>query len=378
MHQIPFCDAMYNLLNEDFCFISTKTLSEERIKMGWGLVNRKYEYKQYLSKKMNQLCEELVIEADVVILGSSDDRNIIERLKMRKLTFKYSERLYKQPLTVKSLFHAVISSYIHHGRFQKYPLYMLCASAYTAADLNIFRNYKNRVYKWGYFPEYKEYNIDNLMKKKCCKVVNILWVGRFLDLKHPEHALAIAQRLKHENVDFRLIMIGNGDNLDKIKNLADSKTLKHCVQFIDFISPEEVRVFMEKANIFLFTSDFNEGWGAVINESMNSGCAVVASHAIGSVPFLIKQGKNGLIYKNGDIDDLYRKVLLLIRDRQLCNRLGKNAYATIKNTWNADIVAKRFLRLSENLLQGKEYEYKDGPCSKAYIIKNNWFNLEDK
>lgn len=47
----------------------------------------------------------------------------------------------------------------------------------------------------------------------------------------------------------------------------------------------EVRSYMEKADIYLFTSDFNEGWGAVLNESMNSGCAVVASHAIGSVPF---------------------------------------------------------------------------------------------
>ena len=49
---------------------------------------------------------------------------------------------------------------------------------------------------------------------------------------------------------------------------------------------------MEKSEIFLFTSDKGEGWGAVLNESMNSACAVVASHAIGSVPFLLKDGEN--------------------------------------------------------------------------------------
>ena len=45
--------------------------------------------------------------------------------------------------------------------------------------------------------------------------------------------------------------------------------------------------YMESSHIFLlFTSDRNEG--AALNESMNSGCAVVASDAIGSVPYLMR------------------------------------------------------------------------------------------
>ena len=79
-----------------------------------------------------------------------------------------------------------------------------------------------------------------------------------------------------------------------------SKGVEDCVEMLGAMSPDEVRAYMERADVFLFTSDFNEGWGAVLNESMNSGCAVVASHAIGSVPFLIKDGVNGLIYENGN------------------------------------------------------------------------------
>lgn len=43
---------------------------------------------------------------------------------------------------------------------------MLCASAFTTYDLFIFGNYKGRTFKWGYFPEYKEYDIDDLLRKK--------------------------------------------------------------------------------------------------------------------------------------------------------------------------------------------------------------------
>ena len=45
---------------------------------------------------------------------------------------------------------------------------------------------------------------------------------------------------------------------------------------------------MRKHEIFLFTSDRNEGWGAVSNESMSNGCMLVGSDGIGSIPFLVK------------------------------------------------------------------------------------------
>ena len=138
--------------------------------------------------------------------------------------------------------------------------------------------------------------------------------------------------------------------------------------------PEAVREHMEKAEIFLFTSDFNEGWGAVLNESMNSGCAVVASHAIGSVPFLIRDGENGLIYRNGDDDGLYKRVTRLIDDPALRDRLGRNAYRTLADTWNAETAAERFLQLSQALLDGKSPElFDEGPCSRAAVLRNGWY-----
>lgn len=124
----------------------------------------------------------------------------------------------------------------------------------------------------------------------------------------------------------------------------------------------------------MFTSDFNEGWGAVLNESMNSGCAVVASHAIGSVPYLMEDKKNGLIYKNGDIDDLYNKVKYLLDNSQKCTEFGKNAYLTLTKEWNSNVAAERFLHVAKNLLKGQSIDglYTQGPCSEVKKLKNNW------
>ena len=45
------------------------------------------------------------------------------------------------------------------------------------------------------------------------------------------------------------------------------------------LKPADVRKEMERADIFLFTSDYKEGWGAVLNEAMNARCAIVAVHS---------------------------------------------------------------------------------------------------
>jgi glycosyltransferase involved in cell wall biosynthesis len=374
-HQIPFSESLFKLIGNNYTFVAMKELSKERKQMGWRINDTfTYELRAYESDKLLEKANNLAVESDIVILGSAPDVFIKNRLKMGKLTFKYSERLYKKGLSAKNFPRAAVSSYLHHGQFQKYPIYMLCASAYLAADLSIFGNYKNRTFKWGYFPETKKYDIEKLIVSKRSNNVKVLWVGRFIDWKHPEHALAVAQRLDNANIKFKLKMIGNGEEYNKIRNMADSMHLKNSVEFLGAIPYEEVRRHMEKANIYIITSDFNEGWGAVLNESMNSGCAVVASHAIGAVPFLLKHGENGLIYKNDDVDDLCNKVISLARDIELCEILGRNAYLTIKNTWNAEVAADRFIKLSESLLSGRVSVYKDGPCSRAIVIKNNWFN----
>jgi len=97
---------------------------------------------------------------------------------------------------------------------------------------------------------------------------------------------------------------------------------------------------------------------------------------IGSVPFLIKNGENGLIYKNGKQQRLEEKVEFLFRNGEFRKKLGVNAYQSIVNVWSADIAAKRFVTLSSSLLKGELVDtlFAEGLCSKAVILKNNWIS----
>ena len=161
----------------------------------------------------------------------------------------------------------------------------------------------------------------------------------------------------------------------ELKKMISDYNLENEVHMLGSMKPKQVREYMEQSQIYLFTSDRNEGWGAVLNESMNSACAVVASHEIGSVPFLLKDGENGLIYKDGDEEDLYRKVKLLLDKPDLCRQYGRKAYQTMADDWNAETAAKRFIELSEAILNGdkKTDLFTDGPCSIAKKLKDGWY-----
>ena len=158
---------------------------------------------------------------------------------------------------------------------------MLCAGAFTYADFAKHGSFINKAYKWGYFPETKRYeSIERLVEKK--KKNSILWCGRFIDWKHPDDALCVAERLKAAGYSFALNIIGAGELEPKLKSMIEQYGLNDCVHMLGAMPPENVREYMESSQIYIFTSDRSEGWGAVLNESMNSGCAVVASDAIGA------------------------------------------------------------------------------------------------
>lgn len=149
----------------------------------------------------------------------------------------------------------------------------------------------------------------------------------------------------------------------ELKNMISDYDLENDVHILGSMKPEQVREYMEQSQIYLFTSDRNEGWGAVLNESMNSACAVVANREIGSVPYLLNNEKNGLIYDSEE--ELYLCVKKLMNDSLLQRELGKAAYRTIADCWSPEIAVERLVQfICEICKSGSCTLFENGPCSK--------------
>lgn len=362
--------AIGNELNKVFkkyYFIADTKLPEERANMGFFDMNdNEFVIKAYEDKER---ARQVIMDADVVLCGFyKHEEHIRERLKAGKLVIYSSERLFKTTNPVGTILRYIKYWTKYHKLYKDVNL--LCISAYTAGDYNrIFNLFKDRTYKWGYFSETVKYDISKLMNEK--KNNSIIWAGRLIKWKHPEYAIEVARRLKEEGYSFNMNIIGNGQMEDELKTLIQENNLSNCVHMLGSMNPNDVRKHMEESQIYLFTSDRGEGWGVVLNEAMNSGCACVSSYSTGATPFLIRDNENGIIYKNDDINELYIKAKQLLDNQNKIYEIGTSAYKTILNDWGPDMAAKRLYEFVDAIKKGDKSPtlFTDNILSKATPIE---------
>lgn len=376
-HQLPFCRELYRRLGDDFTLLVTTPMDEERIRMGWALDLREYPFAVDYDADYDR-SHALVKGADVLICGGTDHSYVKERLVLGKLTFRYFERLYKKGRIRAFAPRGYIRKYREHTAYKKLPVYLLCAGAYVPADFSLFGAYPGKMLRFGYFPDFISYTEDELRrpeKNEGFERIEILWTGRMIDWKHAEDAVRAAGALARSGVMFRLTMVGEGDHREAVQALAGQLGIGNAVTFLPFERPEAIRERMRKSDVYLLTSDHQEGWGAVINEAMNAGCAVIAGSGAGSVPYLIRHGENGLVYPDGDVPKLKELLGQVCTEDNgkktgLRKRLGEAAYRTIAEEWNAAVAAERFLSFAVCALEGRDPMdlYREGPMSRAPLI----------
>lgn len=367
-HQSGFCAEMDRLTGHNFYFIETEPMEEERKNLGWHAEHPAYVICAYAPGKQEQ-CKTLLSKADVVLWGSCPFSMVLPRLLARRLTLYVSERNFKSGK----------SGVLFLARYVKYSLmfaalqknqWVLCCSAYAAADYALMGQFRGRCFRWGYFPECRHYDIPVLPAAKVPQ--RILWTARLIPWKHPEHAIETARRLKESGYTFQMELVGSGPMEEALRSSINALGLSDCVTLSGAVTPEQVREKMETASIFLATSDQNEGWGAVLNEAMNSACAVVACRAMGAAPFLIRDGENGFLYAVGDTDALFAHTKALLDNSLLAQSIGVQACETIQTHWNVRIASERLMQLLSDLTEtgtpGQLPE--DGPCSIAPILND--------
>jgi len=368
-HQKPLSDALYRMADE-YLFVATGEMREERKQLGYHQPDAPYVVKT-TADSVSPAVRKAIDDADAVIIGSAPEELIRGRLKDKKLTFRYSERLFKQKISAAK--RLCWMARWRKNNPQNSELYLLCASAYSAADFAEFGLFRGKAFRWGYFPETKRYDdVDALFDKK--ESTRLLWVGRFLEWKHPELAVKAVGRLIEKGFDITLDMIGSGGLEQQLRVMIRENHLENRIRLLGSLPYEDVREHMEHAAILLFTSNRQEGWGAVLNEAMNSGCAAVVSHSIGSAPFLIKNGVNGCVFEESNIEMLCDRLEVLLTHDDERRQIGVNAYHTIVDMWNAENAAKRLIGLITSLKEGRGSEklFEDGPCSRAKLLKDSW------
>lgn len=377
-HQVNVADEFYKLLGNDYAYVCTIDPNKVGLKGGSDYSTRPYCIIAASSSDNYNKALSFAHEAEVCVFGAESLSFAIERAKNnpRGLSFELGERWLKRGWVnvLSPRFRTWWLAYMRY--FRKANFYKLCASAFAAGDHYKLHTYKGKCFKWGYFTQVcEDFDVEaSTLDASKSEITPLMWCSRFLIWKHPELPVLMAAKLKAKGYKFHVNMYGDEGNAakhdavyprKKLEELITKLNVGDCVSLMGNRPNNEILEAMRRSAIFLFTSDRYEGWGAVANEAMSNGCALVGSNCIGSIPYLIEYRRNGLIFKSEDVDSLTECVRELLDNHSQLESMRKEAVNTMQTLWSPMVAAQHLLQLIDDLINDRPCPIKVGPCSKA-------------
>ena len=165
-------------------------------------------------------------------------------------------------------------------------------------------------------------DIKDIERKK-----QIISVGRLSVEKGFDRLLLIWEKFLVNNEGYILKIVGDGEEKEKLIQLAKSLDISDSVVFTGFLSNDEVIEEIRKSKIYVMTS-LQEALPMVLIESISKGTPVVAYDVRVGPRAIIKEGHSGFLIKENDIEEFIKKMDFLIKEDSLYNNMSNDAIAS--------------------------------------------------
>lgn len=180
----------------------------------------------------------------------------------------------------------------------------------------------------------------------------ILSVGRLVERKGIKYLIKAMETVIKTYPYAKLLIGGDGPEKDHLINLCRTLKLERNVEFLGFIPNDKIAQVYASADIFVLPSIVTksgdtEGLGVVLLEAMASGIPVIGSD-IGEITDIIEDRKTGLLVKSGDPDDLAKKILFILSNKDFRINLSREATNLIERKFSWEIVTRRFVEVFQN------------------------------
>ncbi len=183
----------------------------------------------------------------------------------------------------------------------------------------------------------------NLLRKKYAGKRIILANGRLVSVKNYPLLFDVMQRVKEKYDNVLLLIIGSGDMKSDLVSRVKKMRLTDCIEFLGGMKYENMVPYYQLCDVFAHSSD-SESLGKVLLHAGSAGKPVVATDTRGARS-IIRNGKTGFLVKVGDADEFSEKLITLLGDRELCDRMGVAARKTVLSIYDSEINTKKFVSL---------------------------------
>ena len=166
----------------------------------------------------------------------------------------------------------------------------------------------------------------------------IVSVGRLTDAKDHKNILKALQIIKTDDLNFKLIIIGDGELREKIEHLTLKLGLKEQVILLG--NRTDIDRLLNLAKIFVLHSK-REGFPISLLEAMSTGLPIIATN-VGGIPEIVKDGFNGVLVEPKRPQQLARAIKKIIKDKKFANKIGQNARKTINESFSLEMTTRKY------------------------------------
>jgi sugar transferase (PEP-CTERM/EpsH1 system associated) len=164
-------------------------------------------------------------------------------------------------------------------------------------------------------------------------------LGRMVPIKNHEAILRAAETLLQNGCNIHILLVGSGPELQRHKEYVKSSTaLTGRVTFLG--ATEATAEALNAMDVFVLPS-FSEGMSNTLLEAMACGLAVAATR-VGGNPEVVEEGRSGLLFAPGNVDELADCLRRLQQDHDLRTRLGEAARRRILERFDLKRMVKEY------------------------------------
>jgi len=149
----------------------------------------------------------------------------------------------------------------------------------------------------------------------------LLFVGRLKPIKGVEYLIKAMGLIQREG-NMRLMIVGEGDERQELEKLIAKLKLTANISFQGHVPHHAIPQYMAAADMFILPS-LSEGFPVTFLEAMASGLPIIATKVRG-MPEIIIEGENGFLVPPQDPGKLAEKILLLLNNSELRERMAQN------------------------------------------------------
>jgi glycosyltransferase involved in cell wall biosynthesis len=173
-------------------------------------------------------------------------------------------------------------------------------------------------------------------------VFNLLWVGRFTEIKDPKYAIEVVKHLSKVSPNkFTLTMVGEGELFSKIQ--TEAKNLP--ITFTGWLtSPFEN---IPNFDLLLITSK-NEGLPLVMLEAANYGKPTISNN-VGGISEFISNNQTGYLTEVDPVK-MANQIIEIASDKKLLNQVGINAKKLLNEKFSVTKMAENYKDLYMQLV----------------------------